>query len=124
MIANVKARYSNGALVPLEPLDLQEGEEVIVSVTETADAEATHLLGRANELDRPVSQDISVGGPSDGKESRKHNPHGQKEGPLLRILRKVQERQAELPPDTWDNLPTDLVRNKKHYLYGHPKEDD
>ena len=48
----------------------------------------------------------------------------QREGPLLRILRKVQERQAELPSDTWDDLPTDLVKNKKHYLYGHPKEED
>ena len=32
MIANVKARYSNGALVPLVPLDLEEGEEVMVSI--------------------------------------------------------------------------------------------
>ena len=48
----------------------------------------------------------------------------QKEGPLLRILRKVQERQAGLPQDTWDNLPADLVKNKKHYLYGHPKQED
>ena len=32
MIASVKARYSNGALVPLEPLDLEEGKEVVVSV--------------------------------------------------------------------------------------------
>ena len=48
----------------------------------------------------------------------------QKEGPLLRILRKVQKRRAELPPDTWNDLPTDLVKNKKHHLYGHPKEDD
>ena len=87
MIANVKARYSNGVLTPLEPLDLEEGTEVVVSVEETP------------------------------RESRE-----QKEGPLLRILRKIQERQAELPPDTWDDLPTDLVKNKKHYLYGHPKE--
>ena len=88
MITSVKAKYSNGALVPMEPLDLEEGEEVMVSVEETL---------------REIVE--------------------QKEGPLLRILRKVQERQAELPPDTWDDLPTDLVKNKKHYLYGHPKEE-
>ena len=87
MIANVKARYANGVLTPLEPLDLQEGAEVTVSVTPQENGEL-------------------------------------KEGPLLRILRKAQERQAELPPDTWDGLPTDLAKNKKHYLYGHPKEDD
>ena len=87
MITNVKARFSNGVLTPLEPLDLEEGKEVMVSV---------------EEAPREIGE--------------------QKEGPLLRILRKVQERQAELPPDTWDDLPTDLVKNKKHYLYGHPKE--
>ena len=32
MIANVKARYSNGVLVPLVPLDLEEGKEVMVSI--------------------------------------------------------------------------------------------
>ena len=32
MIANVRARFSNGALVPLEPLDLEEGDEVTVSI--------------------------------------------------------------------------------------------
>ncbi len=85
MIANVRARYTNGALVPLEPLDLEEGAEVTVSVEET-------------------SKEV--------------------EGPLLRILRKVRERQAELPPEAWDALPTDLAKNKKHYLYGHPKEEE
>ena len=89
MIANIKARYANGVLTPLEPLNLEEGADVVVS-------------GEA------VSRDIGE----------------QKEGPLLRILRKVQERQAELPPDTWDGLPIDLAKNKKHYLYGHPKEED
>ena len=47
-----------------------------------------------------------------------------KEGPLSRTLRKIRERQAELPPDAWDGMPTDFVKNKKHYLYGHPKEED
>ncbi len=89
MIANIKARYANGVLTPLEPLNLEEGADVVVSV-------------------EAVSRDIGE----------------QKEGPLLRILRKVQERQAELPPDTWDGLPIDLAKNKKHYLYGHPKEED
>ena len=31
---NVKARFTNGALVPLEPLDLEEGEEILVTVEE------------------------------------------------------------------------------------------
>ena len=85
MVNNVKARYTNGALVPLEPLDLEEGAVVSVSVEE-----------RPKEI----------------------------EGPLLRILRKVRKRQSELHPDTWDGLPTDLAKNKKHYLYAHPKEEE
>ena len=32
MIANVRARFSNGVLMPLEPLDLEEGREVMVSI--------------------------------------------------------------------------------------------
>ena len=32
MIAKVKARYTGGVLTPLEPLDLEEGEEVTLSV--------------------------------------------------------------------------------------------
>ena len=31
----VKARYSNGTLTPLEPIDLKEGEEVTLSIDDT-----------------------------------------------------------------------------------------
>ena len=31
-MATVRARYENGVLTPLEPLDLEEGKEVVVSV--------------------------------------------------------------------------------------------
>ena len=84
MIANVKARYSKGVLTPLEPLDLEEGKEVVVSI-EVATPQAT------------------------GEET---------------ILEMFERLRNSVPPDTWDDLPTDLVKNKKHYLYGHPKEDD
>ena len=48
MIANVKARYSNGALVPLEPLDLEEGKEVTVSIEEGGSPEESlHALQAA-----------------------------------------------------------------------------
>ena len=84
MIANVKARYSKGVLTPLEPLDLEEGKEVVVSI-EVATPQAT------------------------GDET---------------ILEMFERLRNSVPPDTWDDLPTDFVKNKKHYLYGHPKEDD
>ena len=38
MITNVKAKFTNGALVPLEPLDLEEGREVTVSIDEASGA--------------------------------------------------------------------------------------
>ena len=82
MKANVKARYANGVLTPLEPLDLEEGREVVVSIEDATP--------QAN-----------------GKES---------------ILEMFERLRNSVPPDTWDDLPTDLVKNKKHYLYGHPKE--
>lgn len=82
MIAHVKARYENGVLTPLEPLDLAEGAEVTVSVEE-------------------------AGAQVNGTET------------ILEMFDRLRE---SVPPDTWDNLPTDLVKNKKHYLYGHPKE--
>ena len=37
------------------------------------------------------------------------------------ILDMFERLRKSVPPDTWDELPTDLVKNKKHYLYGHPK---
>lgn len=83
MITNVKARYSNGVLTPLEPLDLEEGKEVVVSIEDTAPA-----------------------------------------GGFTSIVEMVENLQKDIPPSAWDNLPTDLAKSKKHYLYGHPKEDD
>ena len=84
MVSNVKARYANGVLTPLEPLDLEEGQEVVVSIG-----------------DAPLEQ------PAKKTES---------------ILEMFDRLRKSVPPDTWDNMPTDLVKNKKHYLYGHPKE--
>ena len=28
------------------------------------------------------------------------------------------------PADIWHNLPTDGAKNYRHYLYGHPKEEE
>ena len=86
MIASVKARYANGVLTPLEPLDLEEGKEVVVSIA-----------------DAPLE------------------PLAKKSESVLEMFQRLRE---SVPPDTWDDLPTDLVKNKKYYLYGHPKETD
>ena len=92
MITNVKARYANGVLTPLEPLDLEEGAEVTVSVE---------------------------GSPAGVLEETPVPKRG-----LAGIVERVLEMQKDIPPEAWDDLPTDLAKNKKHYLYGHPKEED
>ena len=91
MKASVRARYANGVLTPLEPLDLEEGVEVTVSVQDAA-AEATE--------DAPA--------PKQG---------------LAAIVEMVLDKlQRGIPPGhVGQGLPTDLAKNKKHYLYGHPK---
>ena len=88
----VRARYENGVLTPLEPLDLAEGAEVMVSV-EGARVEAAEA--------KPAA----------------------KQG-LAAIVERVRERQRNIPPEESANIPTDLAKNHKHYLYGHPKEED
>ncbi len=90
MITNVKATYADGALVPVQPLDLEEGAEVTVSVEDGAPAK---------------------------------DPPPAKRG-LAAIVERVKEAQKSMPPDFWDGFPTDFSKNKKHYLYGHPKEED
>lgn len=84
MVASVKARYAGGVLTPLEPLDLEEGEEVRLS----------------------IEASLSSGGPRES---------------LVEMFDRLRK---SVPPDAWDDMPADLVRNKKHYLYGHPREED
>ena len=81
-MSTVRAKYENGVLMPLDPLNLEEGEEVVLSIEDS------------------IPQ-------TNGKES---------------ILEMFERLRNSVPSDTWDDLPTDLVKNKKHYLYGHPKE--
>ena len=83
-IENIRARYGNGVLVPLEPLNLAEGKEVVMSIS-----------------------DASQSG---------NNPES--------MLDMFERLRKSVPHDAWDNLPSDLAKNKKHYLYGFPKEAD
>ena len=92
----IRVRYTNGVFTPLEPVELSEGYEVSVDVFDGAEAAQTV------ESDDPLA--------------------GLERYPayVQRILR----LRATLPDDAFDGLPADWSRNKKHYLYGHPKEDD
>ena len=53
MLTHVKARFCNGALVPLEPLDLEEGQEVRVSVEDTHVEESGGASGAKEKGCRP-----------------------------------------------------------------------
>lgn len=106
-MATMRLRYANGVLTPLEPIALEEGAELTVTVM---------ALGEASSVAPSHSRS------SDEADQRRDQ--GPKETSLQRIARRIEERREQLPPDAWDDLPTDLVKNKKHYLYGHPREDD
>ena len=45
-------------------------------------------------------------------------------GGLAAIAKRVKKLHKSMPQDAGDSLPADLARNKKHYLYGHPREED
>jgi hypothetical protein len=42
-------------------------------------------------------------------------------GPLLRILQHMSEFDATIPPEEYEEVPTDLAQNLSHYLYGAKK---
>src|SRR5262245_13791732 len=42
-------------------------------------------------------------------------------GPLPRILQHMAELDAQIPPEEYEKVPTDLAQNLDHYLYGAKK---
>lgn len=75
---NVKARYTDGVFTPLEPVDLDEGAEVLVSITPaSADANGgASVLRIMKELDdRHPPTDLSDL-PVDLAENAKHYLYG------------------------------------------------
>ena len=78
MIASVKARYENGVLTPLEPLDLEEGKEVMLSIEDTpAPAKETEsILDMFDRLRQSVPQDAWDNMPTDGAKNYRHYLYG------------------------------------------------
>lgn len=50
MTIRVRAKYANGALLPLESLPLAEGQEVVIAVETEREQEANWLLSLIEEL--------------------------------------------------------------------------
>ena len=46
-------------------------------------------------------------------------PSGNNPESMLDMFERLRK---SIPRDAWDDLPADLAKNKKHYLYGFPKE--
>ena len=107
MVQSVKATYEDGVLKPSESLDLEDGDEVVVTVAGREE--------ESTERDVQVSE-ADVGDSDNGSPSGSDN----EEHPLLQRIRKIRE---SVPASAWDGVPTDGGRNYKHYLYGHPKVD-
>ena len=99
MIANVRARFSNGILTPLEPLDIKEGAEVTLSVIEIEANSQTHLNQQQPDEDSP---------PSSGTH------------PVIAMIDRLR---ADIPELEMEKAPPDGAKNYKHYLYGFPKEE-
>ena len=106
MTSTFRARYANGALTPLEPLDLAEGAEVTLSIEDGAAAGHSP----AGVAETPATYDPR---PPDGEAA------GRESESLLELIDRLHR---EFPDDPSDNLPTDMAENYKHYLYGWPKE--
>jgi predicted DNA-binding antitoxin AbrB/MazE fold protein len=78
MITNIKARYVNGALLPLEPLELEEGLEVVISIEEgptlnSAEDSVLEMFERLHQSAPPGTWD---GLPADGAKNIDHYLYG------------------------------------------------
>ncbi len=89
-LQTIRARFANGVLTPLEPLDLSEGCEVTVDVA--------------------IDNDSG----SMGEPTRDGKPR------LLEIIDEV----AREFPNAFADMPHDGAKHYKHYLYGHPRDED
>ena len=78
MMTSVKARFSNGVLTPLEPLDLEDGAEVTVSIVDApppgqARVSIPELFERLRKSVPPEAWDTM---PTDGAKNYKHYLYG------------------------------------------------
>ena len=78
MIAKVKARYADGVLTPLEPLNLEEGAEVTVSVEDARKlrSEPESILEMLDRLRKSVPSEEWEKLPVDGAKNYKHYLYG------------------------------------------------
>ena len=111
MVQSVKATYRDGVFEPSESLDLADGDVVTLSISVEGSAEEGEVRESesvGNGVDASASVDSESQKPTDVKA-------------LLEMFRKIRE---SVPESEWENVPKDSAKNLKHYLYGHPRDDE
>ena len=109
----IKANFINGALVPLEPCDLNDGDEVLVQVRVANGTAAEPRIGQPDTVDEPAEAHDQSG------EDEPSTPKGHS------ILARVEAIKANLRDfEQPDEMPADAAKNYKHYMYGWPKENE
>lgn len=86
-MATVRAKYEKGVLTPLEPLDLEEGREIVLSFEDAAkplvekhveesDGKGEPILEMFERLRKSVPLEAWDGLPTDGAKNYKHYLYG------------------------------------------------
>ena len=112
MVQTVQATYRDGVFEPSESLDLGDGEVVTLSIS---------VERRAGDDKKVDSVSENRNGTEGGSDVESTSQQPTDFPSLLEMIREIHE---STPESAWDNVPTDSARNYKHYLYGHPKEED
>ena len=113
MRKTIEANFIDGYLVPLEPCDLNDGDEVLVQVHVANGTTAKPSIERPEIEDTPTETDGQF---------NDIEPSAPKGHPILAMIERVKTDMPEhLQPEY---VPTDAAKNYKHYLYGWPKESD
>ena len=113
MRKTIKANFINGNLVPLEPCDLNDGDEVLVQVHVANGATPKPTIEQSDSVSKSVEPNGTAGG---------NEPSSAKGHSVLEIVKRAKANMPKhLQPE---DVPTDAAKNYKHYLYGWPKESD
>ena len=103
MTTRVKAKFTNGHIVPLERLDIEEGAELSVDI----EVEPSALGQERIKKTAPEAEDWK-------------EPYAPETPTINDIFDDIRKSLSHIPKEPG---PTDGAKNYKHYLYGRPKED-
>ena len=113
MTTSIRAKFTNGAIVPLEPLDFAEGDEILLTVN--GDSQKPPA-GEAP----PSAVDAGQDGAEDAGRTVEVEPNY---SAGLSVMKMFEELRSSMPEGALDGIPDDASINYKHYMYGKPKEE-